>query len=135
MATVTAAVSLSSAAGDLTTNALSLSDTTSVTITGMGTTGLARGKITATSKGASGEVTIYTADDYAAPNYVYIKNTDSTSTDYVYVYDDTTSGDPVILKLAGGDWAFMPTIADKTLKAYATTSGTIVEFIVYGTDQ
>ena len=67
--------------------------------------------------------------------YIYIKNTDATSSDYVYVYDDTTSGDPVILKLAGGDWAMMPTIADKTLKAYATTSGTLVEWIVYGTDQ
>jgi len=133
MATVTAQITLSSAAGDLTTNALTLSDNNA--ITAGETTGLARMKITATSKGASGEVTIYTADDFAAIAYIYIKNTDATATDYIYVYDDTTSGDPVILKLAGGDWAFLPTIADKTLKAYATTSGTIIESMVFGTDQ
>jgi len=133
MATVTATITLSSAAGDLTTNALTLSDNNA--ITAGETTGLARMKITAESKGASGEVTVYTADDFAAIAYIYIKNTDATATDYIYVYDDTTSGDPVILKLAGGDWAFLPTIADKTLKAYATTSGTIIESMVFGTDQ
>jgi hypothetical protein len=133
MATVSATISLSSAAGDLTTSALTLSDSNA--ITAGETTGLARMKITATSKGSAGEVTVYTADDFAAICYIYIKNTDATATDYIYVYDDTTSGDPVILKLAGGDWAFLPTIADKTLKAYATTSGTIIESMVFGTDQ
>ena len=134
MATVTAGITLTSAVGDLLTDALSLSDSTSVTAGE--TTGLARMKITSTAKGtASGQVTIYTADDFAAIAYVYIKNTDATATDYIYVYDDTTSGDPIILKLAGGDWALMPTIADKTLKAYATTSGTIIESMVFGTDQ
>ena len=134
MATVTAAVTLTSAVGDLLTDALALSDSTA--ITAGETTGLARMKITSTAKGtASGQVTIYTADDFAAIAYIYIKNTDATATDYIYVYDDTTSGDPVILKLAGGDWAFLPTIADKTLKAYATTSGTIIESMVFGTDQ
>ena len=134
MATVSTTISLSSAAGDLTSNALTLSD--SVAITAGNTTGLARRPITSTAKAtASGQVTIYTADDFAAIAYVYIKNTDATATDYIYVYDDTTSGDPTILKLAGGDWAFLPTIADKTLKAYATTSGTIIESMVFGTDQ
>ena len=134
MATVTAAVTLTSAVGDLLTDALALSDSTA--ITAGETTGLARMKITSTAKGtSSGQVTVYTADDFAAIAYVYIKNTDTTATDYIYIYDDTTSGDPVILQLAGGDWAFMPVIADKTLKAYATTSGTIVESMVFGTDQ
>jgi hypothetical protein len=134
MATVSTTISLSSAAGDLTSNALTLSD--SVAITAGNTTGLARRPITSTAKAtASGQVTIYTADDFAAIAYIYIKNTDATATDYIYVYDDTTTGDPVILKLAGGDWAFLPTIADKTLKAYATTSGTIIESMVFGTDQ
>ena len=133
MATITAQMVMASAAGELLSDALAISQT--ATITSTATTGIARRPITATSKGASGEVTIYTADDFAAISYIYIRNTDSTASDYVYVYDDTTSGDPVILKLAGGDWAFMPTIADKTLKAYAATSGTIVEWIVFGTDQ
>ena len=73
MATVTAAISLSSAAGDLTTNALSLSDTTSLTVTGMGTTGLARAKVQATAVHATATV-LYTADDFAAPAYIYQKH-------------------------------------------------------------
>ena len=83
MATVTAAVSLSSAAGDLTTNALSLSDTTSLTITNMGTTGLARAKVSATAVHATATV-LYTADDFAAPAYIYIKNTDTTYAEYIW---------------------------------------------------
>ncbi len=134
MATVTAAVTLTSAADDLLTSALSLSDSASITATH--TTGLARRPITSTAVGAaSGQVTLYTADDFAAISYIYIKNTDTTSTDYIYVFNDTTSGDPVMLKLGGGEWAFLPTIADKTLKCYATTSGTVVEWMVFGTDQ
>ena len=51
MATVTAAITLSSAAGDLLTDALSLSD--SVSITASETTGLARAKLTSTAKGTA----------------------------------------------------------------------------------
>ena len=132
MATITSEITLSST--DLLTDSLDIN--TTATITAGNTTGLARRPITSTAKGtASGQVTIYTADDFAAIAYIYVKNTDATATDYIYVFDDTSSGDPDILKLAGGDWAFLPTIADKTLKAYATTSGTIIEYMVFGTDQ
>ena len=135
MATVTAAVTLTSAAGDLTTDALSLSDSTSMTITNMGTTGLARAKVSATAVHATATV-LYTADDYAAGPHLYIKNTATSSSEFIWVYDDTTSGDPVVLKMAGGDWAFMPIKGDKTLKAYAPSGNNpYVEFIVYGTDQ
>ena len=132
MATVTAAINLSSPAEGLLTSAISLSDSTNITATE--TTGLARAKVIKTAVHADALV-LYTVDDYAAPAYVYVKNTDTTATDFIYVYDDTTSGDPVILKLAGGQWAFMPTNADKTLKAYATTANTVIEWIVFGTDQ
>ena len=57
MATVTAAVTLTSAVGDLLTDALSLSDSTSVTATH--TTGLARTKIDKTAVHADADV-IYT---------------------------------------------------------------------------
>jgi hypothetical protein len=135
MATVTAAVTLTSAAGDLTTDALSLSDSTSMTLTNMGTTGLARAKVSATAVHATATV-LYTADDYAAGPHLYIKNTATSTSEYIWVYDDTTSGDPVVLKMAGGDWAFMPIKGDKTLKAYAPSGNNpYVEFIVYGTDQ
>jgi|TARA_Y100000310_G_scaffold175188_1_gene175254 hypothetical protein len=132
MATVTAAITLTST--DLLSNALSFSVSSSITATH--STGLARAPITSVAKGTgSGQVTLYTADDYAATAYVYIKNTDTISTDYVYVYADTSSDDPVLLKLSGGEWAFLPTNADATLKAYAATSGTVVEWMVVGTDQ
>ena len=131
MATVSATITLSSAAGDLTTNALSLSDSNAIWCSE--TSGLARMKVTQTAVNADSLV-LYTASDYSAPAYIYIKNTDATATDYIYVYDDTTSGDPVLLKLAGGDWAFMPLNAGLTLKAYATTNPTTVEWMVFGTD-
>ena len=135
MATVTAAITLTSAAGDLITDALSLSDSISTTITNMGTTGLARAKVSATAVHATATI-LYTADDYAAGPHLYIKNTAAASSEYIWVYDDTTSGDPVILKMAGGDWAFMPIKGDKTLKAYAPSGNNpYIEFIVYGTDQ
>ena len=135
MATVTAAITLSSAAGDLTTDALSLSDRKAVTITDMATTGLARSKVSATSVHATA-VVLYTADDYAAGPYLYIKNTAASASEYIWIYDDTTSGDPVILKMAGGDWAFMPIKGDKTLKAYAPSGNNpYIEYMVFGTDQ
>lgn len=130
MATVTSKLTLSSS--DLTSQTLSLS--LSKAISASHTTGLARTKVGQTAVHANAAL-LYTVDDYAAIAYVYIKNTDSTATNFIYVYDDTTSGDPVILKLAGGDFAFMPTNADKTLKAYGTDATSVVEFMVFGTDQ
>jgi hypothetical protein len=132
MATTTATITLTST--DLLTDDLALSTTATLYDGPDFSTGLSRMKVVATSVHSTA-TTLYTADDFAAIAYIYIKNTDATATDYIYVYDDTTSGDPVILKLAGGDWAFMPTNADKTLKAYATTNPTTIEFMVIGTDQ
>ena len=130
MATVTSKLTLSSS--DLTSQTLSLS--LSKAISASHTTGLARTKVGQTAVHSNAAL-LYTADDYAAIAYVYVKNTDSTATNFIFVYDDTTSGDPVILKLAGGDFAFMPTNADKTLKAYGTNATSVVEFMVFGTDQ
>jgi len=130
MATTSASLQLASA--DLTSDTLGFTATASITASH--TTGVARAPITSTAVGtASGQVTLYTGDDYAAIAYLYIKNTDATATDYVYVYKD--GGTDNLLKLAGGDFAFLPLIADDTLKAWATTSGTVVEWMVIGTDQ
>ena len=132
MATVSATISLSSAAGDLTTNALTLSD--SVAITANHTTGLARKKVVATAVHATA-TTLYTADDFAAPAYLYIKNTHATASEFIWVYDDDTS-DVVILKMGGNQWAFMPLKGDKTIKAYAPSGNDpVIEFMVFGEDQ
>ena len=131
MATVTTKLTISSS--DLTSQSLNLNLNKSISATA--TTGLARKAITSTAKGTpSGQVTIYTAADFTAPAYVYIKNTDTTTTDHVLVYDATTSGNPILLKLQGGEFAFMPVNNSIDLKAYAVTSGTIVEFMVFGTE-
>ena len=139
MATTTATLTLSST--DLLSDALSMttSATLTQTTTSTGiedTTGLARAKITSTAKGtASGQVTLYTADDFAAIPYLYIKNTDATAGNRIFVYDDTTSGDPLQFQLDAGDWGFIPMHGDKTYKAYATTNPTRIEFMVLGKDQ
>tara|TARA_R110002110_G_scaffold80721_1_gene210048 strand:- start:309 stop:719 length:411 start_codon:yes stop_codon:yes gene_type:complete len=134
MATVTAAITLTST--DLLTDSLSVATSNTVTAalaTVDSTSGLARKKITSTAKGtASGQVELTTAASYTSPNYLYIKNTDTTATDYISVFDDA-GGDLDVLYLAGGDWAFLPIFAGANLKCYAATSGTVVEWMVFGT--
>ena len=57
---------------------------------------------------------------------------DTTVTDYIYIFIDTST---VILRLSGGEAVLLPTNADKTYKAYAASSGTVLEHMVFGTDQ
>tara|TARA_R100000734_G_C3310264_1_gene101036 strand:+ start:240 stop:638 length:399 start_codon:yes stop_codon:yes gene_type:complete len=132
MGTITSEIILSST--DLLTDTLDIN--TTATITASHTTGLARRPITSTAKGtASGQVTLYTSDDFTNKEvYLYVKNTDDTSTDYVYIFDDAVTGDPDWISLKGGEWAFLPIGYQTTLKAYAQTSGTVVEWMVFGTD-
>tara|TARA_Y100000589_G_C27036365_1_gene581231 strand:+ start:142 stop:561 length:420 start_codon:yes stop_codon:yes gene_type:complete len=139
MATTTATITLSST--DLLSDELALTSTATLTKTTTATgiedtTGLSRKKITSTDKGtASGQVTLYTADDFAAIPYLYIKNLDTTAGNRIFVYDDTSTGDPLQFQLDAGDWGFIPMHGDKTYKAYATTNPTTIEFMVLGQDQ
>ena len=139
MATTTATITINST--DLLTDELSLATTCTLTKTTTATgiedtTGLNRKKITSTAKGtASGQITLYTADDFAAIPYLYIKNLATTAGHRIYVYDNTTSGDPIQFQLDAGDWGFIPMHGDKTYKAYATNNPTSVEFMVMGQDQ
>ena len=139
MATTTATLTLNSS--DLLTDELSLSVTTTLTQTTTSTgiedtTGLTRKKITSTAKGtASRQITLYTADDFAAIPYLYIKNLDTTAGNKIFVYDDTSTSDPLQFQLDANDWAFIPMHGDKTYKAYATTNPTSIEFMVIGKDQ
>ena len=139
MATTTARITLQS--DDLTSDSLFISEiatlTQTTTTTGIeDTTGLARLKVTSTAKGtASGQVTLYTADDFAAIPYLYIKNLDTTAGNRIFIYDDSSTGDPLQFQLDAGDWGFIPMHGDKTYKAYATTDPTSIEFMVLGKDQ
>ena len=139
MATTTATFTLSST--DLLSDELSLSTTATLTKTTTATgiehtTGLARKTITSTAKAtASGQVTLYTGDDFAAIPYLYVKNAATTAGHRIYIYDDSTSGDPLQFQLDAGDWGFIPMHGDKTYKAYATNNPTKMEFMVLGQDQ
>ena len=139
MATTTATFTLSST--DLLSDELALTTSATLTQTGTATgvehtTGLARKTITSTAKGtASGQVTLYTGDDFAAIPYLYIKNSATTAGHKIFIYDDTTSGDPLQFQLDAGDWGFIPMHGDKTYKAYATNNPTSIEFMVIGQDQ
>ena len=139
MATTTATLTLNSS--DLLTDELSLSVTTTLTQTTTSTgvedtTGLTRKKITSTAKGtASGQITLYTADDFAAIGYLYIKNLETAVGNRIYVYDDTSTNDPIQFQLDAGDFAFIPMHGDKTYKAYATANPSSIEFMVMGKDQ
>lgn len=132
MATTIAQLTLTST--DLLSDDLELSTVGSITASHTG--GLSRSAITSTAIGtASGQVTVDTADTFAAPNFIYIKNTADyhASNNVVYGY---WSGDPdgAILQLHGGQFAYMPTSGDFTLKLYTSTSGTVVEYMVIGTN-
>ena len=140
MPTTTATITLSST--DLLSDELALSTTCTLTKTTTSTgiedtTGLSRMKITSTAKGtASGQITLYTADDFAAIPYLYIKNLETTVGNRIFIYDDTTSGDPLQFQLDAGDWAFIPMHGDKTYKAYSPGGNDpTVEFMVIGQDQ
>ena len=140
MATTTATITLSSV--DLLTDELALTTTATLTQTGTATgiedtTGLARAKVISTAKAtASGQVTLYTADDFAAIPYLYIKNLDTTAGNKIFIYDDTTTGDPLQFQLDAGDWGFIPMHGDKTYKAYSPGGNDpTVEWMVMGKDQ
>ena len=139
MATTTATITLSST--DLLSDELALTSTATLTKTTTATgiedtTGLNRKKVISTAKGtASVQVTLYKADDFAAIPYLYIKNLATTAGHRIYVYDDTTSGDPLQFQLDAGDWGFIPMHGDKTYKAYASNNPTSIEFMVMGQDQ
>ena len=139
MATTTATITLTST--DLVSDSLSLTTTATLTQTGSSTciehtTGLSRKAVKSTAKvTASGQVTLYTADDFAAIPYLYIKNTATTPGNKIFIYDDTSTGDPLQFQLDAGDWGFVPMHGDKTYKAYATTDPTTIEFMVLGKDQ
>ena len=140
MATTIASINITST--DLLSDSLSLSAVATLTQTGTNTgitmtTGLARAKVTSTAKGtASGQVTLYTADDYAAIAYLFVKNLATTAGHKIFIYDDTTSGDPIQFQLDAGDFAFIPMHGDKTYKAYSPGGNDPhIEFMVLGQDQ
>ena len=92
-----------------------------------------RVKILGTAAG-SDAITVYKTSDKLENAYLYIKNLSSDKEKYVHLYADTASDDPVVMKIGGGEFAFIPAKNDQTLKAYGTDVDQMVECAVFGLD-
>ena len=132
MATTTASLTLSSS--DLTSDALSLTKTATLTAAGSSTTGLSQTSGVARRKyNADPAVAniVAEADDYTADraHKVYLFNTSTTSTEYFIV----KVGTAVVGRLYAGDWMYMPWNGsiDVTVTPSETTDMTI-EYAIFG---
>jgi len=121
---ISAGITLTSAAGDLTSNTLALSSTSSLTKAGLATpltntSGLARKTTSYASSGVIDTTVLFRADDYTnnGANKVYLKNMSATATEYFTVYLTGDRGGEThtyasslieIGRLYAGDWIFMP---------------------------
>ena len=102
MATTIAQLTLTSS--DLLSDTLEL--TTLASIVAPHTGGLSRSAVTSTAIGtASGQVTVDTADTFASPNFIYVKNTADyhASNNVVYGYF-SGDADGMVLQIHGGQF-------------------------------
>jgi len=134
MATLSSTLTISST--DLTSDNLNMTVSPDPGFTCTHTSGIARKAITSTAVGTgAGQVTIDTANEFASPSIIYIKNTQDyhASNNIIYCYFDGDGTDTHVLQIHGGQFAYIPGSSDLSLKAYTSTSGTIVEYAVFGT--
>ena len=92
-----------------------------------------RVKILGTSAG-SNPITVYKASDKLENAYLYIRNLTQEKEKYIYVFAVTASDNPEVIKIGGGEFAFLPVQNDQTLKAYGTDVDQMVEYAVFGLD-
>jgi hypothetical protein len=92
-----------------------------------------RVKVVATANDATSQV-IHKANEKLNRAYIYVKNLATEVEKYVYVFADTAADDPVLAKLGGGEFCFMPVDPTANLKVYATDVDQIVEYAVFGLD-
>ncbi len=92
-----------------------------------------RAKILGTSAD-SDPVMIYKANDKLSNAYLYIKNLASEKEKYISIFADSSSDDPTVVKLGGGEFAFIPVNSAQTLKAFGTDVDQMVEYAVFGLD-
>ena len=137
MATTTAQITLTST--DIADNALSISNTMTLTTAGTETgitetTGLARKKIASSS--LADLITVANTDVTAAKSAkVYIKNTSTATDKYGLVGIGDSGGTPIYIgRLYGGDWMLIPWDAnsgeDITMTMNDSTE-TIIEYMVF----
>lgn len=127
MAKIKASLTLSSTDALSTPVALSLSTTMDVD-----SGSVIRAKVATTA--ASGAMTVHKADEKLESSYLYIRNLDPVRENFLHVFADTAADDPVVMKIAGGEFAFVPVQFDQTYKAYGTKTEQILEYGVFGLD-
>jgi hypothetical protein len=137
MATTTAQITLTST--DIADNALSISNTMTLTTAGTETgitetTGLARKKIASAS--LADLITVANTDVTAAKSAkVYIKNTSTATDKYGLVGIGDSSGTPIYIgRLYGGDWMLFPWDANSGEDITMTMSDsteTVIEYMVF----
>lgn len=123
MATVKVKLTITST--DLTTDSLSVENNQSLTCT---QGGIIRYAVTGTTTGAAS--TLYTADDQTGPVWLYLKNTDTTASNYVYIFTDD-SDDTNFVKLAGSESIWLTLNKEATYKTYVQSAETIIEYGVF----
>jgi len=137
MATTTATITLASS--DIADNALSVSNTMTMTTAGTTTgitetTGLARKKVASAS--LADLITVANTDVTAAKSAkVYIKNTGTATDKYGLIGIGDSAGTPIYIgRLYGGDWMVFPWDAnsgeDITLTMSDATE-TVIEYMVF----
>ena len=129
MATTTATLTLSSS--DLTSDALSISATSTLykagTTTGLDqTTGLTR-KVYATAQSNATLISAASYDDNTQ-NRVYIKNVGTSTTDYFTI--ELGGSNIVIGRLYGGDWLFIPYEGEQDIDITSSATEMELEYMV-----
>ena len=77
---------------------------------------------------------LYVPSTYASGAYLYVKNTATNAAHTITIYDASTLGEDNIMTLAGGQSAFFPVEVASNLKAITSNTGTIVEYMHFGTE-
>ena len=92
------------------------------------------GTATATNSQAS-HVKLVNKNQFADPAVLYVRNTAAYSgtANIVYLYYDNHGAENV-MEIRGGQFAYMPIVTTNNIWAYTSTSGTIVEYMVVGTE-
>jgi len=101
----------------------------------IGSTFLDNTKDAAATNSAANHPIIVPKNQFSSPAFVYLKNTSSfnTSTNRVFLYYDNHAAEEII-ELRGGEFAYIPLNVQNNLKAYTSTSATILESMVFGTN-
>ena len=121
-------VGLSLNSTDLLSSALNISVATSLIVD---SGSLIRAKVKGTAAD-SDDLAIYIVNQCSDRAYLYVKNLDSQLENYIYIHNDTDTGD--VAKIGGGEFAFIPIAVDKKYEVYGTKIDTLIEYGVFGND-